>query len=86
MKKIQPNIFGEAFQDVSWENEWRGMPEFEQKKQAPYAQIMFRFATEQDLERFSEIIGQKLNKKTKSAWHPFRSHWGGGRKVWKHEP
>jgi hypothetical protein len=62
--------------DTKWEEEWQGMPEFVQDKQRPYAQIIVRFESEEDLQEFAKMIGQKLNKKTKSIWHPFRSHWG----------
>lgn len=55
---------------VDWRKEWVGMPEFEQKKQEPYAKIVFRFETEKDLKDFEKLIGQPLTKKTKSAWHP----------------
>ena len=58
-----PN-FAEAF------NEWVGMPEFIQAKKEPFAKIIFRFETEEDLKEFSALIGQKLTGKTKSAWHP----------------
>jgi hypothetical protein len=50
--------------------EWVGMPEFVQEKQKPFAQIIFRFDNENDLNEFSKLIGQKLTPKTKSAWHP----------------
>jgi hypothetical protein len=50
--------------------EWVGMPEFVQEKQKPFAQIIFRFDNEADLNEFSKLIGQKLTPKTKSAWHP----------------
>lgn len=50
--------------------EWVGMPEFVQEKQKPFAQIIFRFDNESDLNEFSKLIGQKLTPKTKSAWHP----------------
>jgi hypothetical protein len=50
--------------------EWKGMPEFVQGKQKPYAQIIFRFGSEEDLQEFAKLIGQKLTKRTKSAWHP----------------
>lgn len=50
--------------------EWIGMPEFVQEKQKPFAQIIFRFETESDLNEFSKLICQKLTPKTKSAWHP----------------
>lgn len=53
-----------------WEEEWQGMPEFVQEKQEPYAKIIFRFRNEEDLQEFAKMIGQKLTKKTKSAWHP----------------
>lgn len=49
---------------------WNGMPEFVQEKQEPYAKIIFRFDNEEDLQEFSKLIGQKLTKKTKSAWYP----------------
>lgn len=71
--------------DEKWKEEWKDMPEFVQEKQTCYAQIIFRFSCEEDLKKFSDLIGQKLTKKTKSAWFPFRSHWGGIKKLWKDE-
>lgn len=57
--------------DESWRAEWMGMPEFIQgKSEKPYAQVIFRFANEKDLQDFAKIINQKLTRKTKSAWHP----------------
>jgi hypothetical protein len=57
--------------DEDWKKEWVGMPEFVQRKKGkPYAQIIFRFDNESDLQDFAKMIGQKLTKKTKSAWHP----------------
>ncbi len=58
-----------------WRKEWVDMPEYIQNKQEPYSKIIIRFATEKDLQDFSKIIGQKLTNKTKSIWHPFKSHW-----------
>jgi hypothetical protein len=29
------------------------------------------------------LINQKLTVKTKSIWHPFKSHWGLDKKVYK---
>jgi hypothetical protein len=68
--------------ETSWENEWVDMPEFVQEKKEPYAKIIIRFENENDLQDFGKIIGQKLTQKTKSIWHPFKSHWGGVKKVW----
>lgn len=57
--------------EEEWRKEWVDMPEFIQHKtEKPYAQITFRFACEEDLNNFSELINQKLTKKTKSAWFP----------------
>lgn len=62
--------------------EWVGMPEFVQEKQEPFAKIIFRFETKEDLDEFAEIIGQKLTPNTKSAWHPYRSHFRDVQKEW----
>jgi hypothetical protein len=51
-------------------DEWKDMPEFIQEKQEPYAKVIVRFETKEDLEEFSKLIGQKLTQKTKSIWHP----------------
>tara|TARA_R110000824_G_scaffold230531_1_gene418190 strand:- start:1145 stop:1378 length:234 start_codon:yes stop_codon:yes gene_type:complete len=56
--------------ELDWEKEWREMPEFIQEKQQPYAKIVVRFADDKDLQEFAGLIGQRLNAKTKSIWHP----------------
>lgn len=54
----------------NWKQEWINMPEFIQEKQEPFAKIIVRFDNEKDLNDFSNLINQKLNKKTKSIWYP----------------
>lgn len=54
----------------NWKEEWLDMPEFVQEKQEPYAKIIIRFDNKKDLETFSKLIQQPLNKKTKSIWFP----------------
>jgi hypothetical protein len=76
------DLFGN---DKVWKEHWVDMPEFVQESQKPFAQIIIRFETEQDLNEFSALIGQKLTPKTKSIWHPFKSHWGKAKKVWTDE-
>jgi hypothetical protein len=66
-------------------DEWKNMPEFVQQKQEPYSKLIIRFETQQDLEEFSKLINQKLTKKTKSIWFPFKSHWGLSKKGWVDE-
>ena len=58
----------------SAEVEWQGMPEFVQDKEEPYAKIIVRFSWEEDLLEFGKLIGQKVNPKTKSIWHPALEH------------
>lgn len=62
--------------------EWVGMPEFVQEKE-PYKELIVRFETEEDYKEFQQLINQKLTVKTKSIWHPFKSHWGLDKKVYK---
>ena len=63
--------------------EWHGMPEFVQEKKEPFKTLVIRFENEADYKEFQKIINQKLTYKTKSIWHPFKSHWGLTRKVYK---
>ena len=78
------NLFGDI--ENEREKEWKGMPEFIQNKKQPFAQIIFRFDSAEDLQEFSKLVGQKFTKKSKSAWFPFRSHWGLEKKVYIDEP
>ena len=41
------------------EKEWTGMPEFVQEKKEPFSKIIIRFETEDDLNDFATLIGQK---------------------------
>ena len=63
--------------------EWVGMPEFVQEKKEPFKELIIRFDSEDDYLDFQRLINQKLTNKTKSIWHPFKSHWGLERKVYK---
>ena len=61
---------------------WLGMPEFEQTKQVPYAQIMVRVESAEHLAEMSRRLEQPFTQKTKSAWFPPKYHWGAEKKVW----
>ena len=67
------------------ESHWIGMPEFVNEKQEPYAKIVVRFETQADLDEFAKLIGQKLTNKTKSIWHPFKSHFGANRVRYEYD-
>jgi hypothetical protein len=79
------NLFDLEEKKPEWEKEWKDMPEFVQDQKKAYAQIIFRFSNEEDLQSFATLIGQKLTNKTKSAWFPFKSHWGEIKKIWTDE-
>ncbi len=76
MGAFVPNLFDEY-------PEWVGMPEFVQEKKQPFKELIIRFETKDDYLDFQNKINQKLTNKTKSIWHPFKSHWGLERKVYK---
>ena len=52
------------------EDAWEGMPEFVQRKQKPFGEIVVRFDTEYDMQEFSRLIDQRVTDRTKSIWHP----------------
>jgi hypothetical protein len=56
------------------DQEWFDMPEFVQEKLEPYAKIIIRVDNKDDLEDLAKRLNQPLTQKTKSAWHPYRSH------------
>lgn len=87
MAKQQQSLFDIIENEEEWKKEWQGMPEFIQgETDKPYAQIIFRFANEQDLKDFAKIIGQKLTNKTKSVWHPQIERGINANKIYVYEP
>ena len=77
------DLFGDAPSSVQ-DKEWVGMPEFKNEKIEAFAKIIVRVDSQQDLDALSIALGQKLTRKTKSAWFPFRPHRSGLKKPkWK---
>jgi hypothetical protein len=83
MKTTDDNVLFDT--PTLWQEEWVGMPEFAQDKQEPFAKIIFRFDSEEELQEFAQLIGQKLTSKTKSAWHPHKPHRRETKYVWTNE-
>ena len=54
----------------NWKAEWQGLPEFEQEDLTSFRKIIVHFQTENDVDNFSKLIGQKLSPKSKSIWFP----------------
>ena len=71
MEKDQLNL-GFIEEKEIWEQEWVGMPEYLQENQDPVRTIYIHFRTEEDVEDFEKVIGQKIYPKDKSYWHPVR--------------
>lgn len=71
--------------DEEWRKEWVGMPEFVQERQRPHRQLIVRFATEEDYQKFAALVEQSLTSRTKSIWYPtlVRGIHGGKRWVRK---
>jgi hypothetical protein len=61
---------------------WLEMPDFQQTSQKPYAKIIVRVQTAEQLLELSRRLEQPLTQKTKSVWFPCKSHWGAEKKVW----
>lgn len=50
--------------------EWQGMPEFNQEDLTAVQSIHVHFASRADVDAFAELIGQKLTDRTRSIWYP----------------
>ena len=69
LKKSFANLFGIDDRKL-WEKEWQNMPEFISEKRKDYAEIIVRFRNKKDLKKFSRLISQNLNERTKSIYYP----------------
>lgn len=54
------------------QDEWRGMPEFNDDQEKSYKSLTVHFESVQDLELFAKKIGARITEKTKSIWFPMR--------------
>lgn len=59
--------------DLSMDELWRGMPEYDQKDLKPYKTVKVHFASEADYQAFAQLIGQRLTMKTTHIWHPYKA-------------
>ena len=72
-KDLSNNILKEDSNEI-WKEEWKDMPEFVQEDKIPFKQIIVNFNDEEGLKKFSEAVGQKVTKKTKSIFFPKREN------------
>ena len=64
------NEFLGEIDEEPWEKHWVGMPEFEQEDDPNYKELLVKFKTKEDYDKFQKLIGQKLTLKTKSIFYP----------------
>lgn len=67
MKEEKPSLFEKG---EPWEEAWRGMPEFVQEDQKPWKTLYVHFESREDMEAFARLVGQRIDFKTASIWHP----------------
>jgi len=55
---------------IDYAEVWKGMPEYEMKQHKPFRTIHINFETEEDLQKFSELIEQKIYPNRNNYWYP----------------
>ena len=56
-----------------WVQEWKGMPAFIQEDKKIIFSVQVNFETTEDINTFSELIGQRISFKTKSVLFPVKT-------------
>lgn len=59
-----------SMDNIDPDNEWEGMPEFNQDDATAYRQIKVSFKSEEDVQKFAKLIKQDITEKTKALWYP----------------
>jgi len=62
--------FGLNIDKINHQDEWEGMPEFNQDDKMPIRQIIISFDNKEDINKFSKLLNQNITDKTKSLWYP----------------
>lgn len=55
---------------IDYEEEWKGMPEFDQEDNGAFRTIYIHFEKQEDVNNFAEFMDQKITDKTKYIWYP----------------
>lgn len=58
------------FNHKNWKEHWVGMPSFESEDLRPVKQLIVSFKSEADMQKFANLLDQKITMKTKSIWYP----------------
>lgn len=54
--------------EPEWAKHWRQMPEYICEDIQPVRQLILSFANEDEIQEFSNLLGQRITSKTKSLW------------------
>ena len=65
-------MINSALPEVTPEDAWQGMPEFEQTDKTSYQSIHVHFKSAEEVKEFGELIRQSLTDKTRSIWYTER--------------
>ena len=64
------NILDIANMVTNPEDEWAGMPDFDMEDATAFRSIIVHFNSQEHVDEFIDIMGQKITDKTKYIWHP----------------
>ena len=70
MSKNNLKLFDDYDDMQKWKEHWQDMPEFEQEDLTSKRKIIVHFRNEEDVQKFAELIGQKISAKLPSLWFP----------------
>jgi len=68
-KKSQLMLF-DTDKISSWYPEWQNMPEFKMNDNNSFRKIVVHFSCQDDINKFAELIGQRITRKQLSLWFP----------------
>jgi len=66
--------------------EWQGMPEFHQEDLSSKRKIIVHFRSDEDVQTFSELVGQKITPKQPSLWFPYMPPRKASHLIYQDEP
>lgn len=55
---------------VDPEDEWEGMPEFAMEDKTAFKSIVVHFKEQESVDKFADLIEQKLTERTRMIWYP----------------
>lgn len=69
-QRYELSLIGFEFEGIDPNEEWEGMPEFEQEDLSAMKSVIVHFATQADVDKFAMLVKQGISEKTKSIWYP----------------